>query len=129
MTVWPGSNVRDPSGNVAGGDVLAVAAAGDGDCDEGGEPDAPWDCGGSDPPLHPVSNAAMASRVSSGRRTAVPLPRPFHFPHQDLGGIGSSDPLPAGIGEPQRVARLESPRGFDVNRAPRDEQVKVRRHR
>src|SRR4051794_25984005 len=49
-----------------------------------------------------------------------------HLPHEDLGGVGGGDPLPAGGGEADRVAGAQLPGALEGHRAARDEQVQER---
>src|SRR3954451_14079794 len=52
--------------------------------------------------------------------------RRVHLPHEDLGGLGGGDPLPAGGGEADRVAGAQLAGALEGHRAARDEQVQER---
>src|SRR3954465_5058076 len=49
-----------------------------------------------------------------------------HLPHENLGGLGGGDPLPAGGGEADGVAGAQLPGALQGHGAARDEQVQVR---
>src|SRR3954471_14238803 len=49
-----------------------------------------------------------------------------HLPHEDLGGLGGGDPLPAGGGGAHGVAGAQLPGALQGHRAARDEQVQER---
>src|SRR3954464_1921180 len=49
-----------------------------------------------------------------------------HLPHEDLGGLGGGDPLPAGGGEADGVAGAQLSGALEGHRAARSEQVQER---